>query len=152
MFRTRIATPSSSIGFTLLELMITVAVIGILAAIAIPLYSDYVTRSKIIDGTLKLGDYRTQMEKYFMDNRTYIAAGKCGPAIPAASGNDSFTITCVAAAGPPETYVVTATGIGTHGMANFVYTIDQANAKASTGPGGNYTNGACWALRKDGSC
>ncbi len=59
-------------GFTLIELMVTVAIMGILAAIAVPMYSDYVTRGRIIDGTSKMGDIRTQMEKYFMDNRTYV--------------------------------------------------------------------------------
>ena len=148
----RLATPSSRAGFTLIELMVTVAIIGILAAIAIPYYGDTVTRGKIIDGTTKLGDYRTQMEKYFMDNRTYIAAGACAAPIAPATGNDDFTLACVPAAGPPESYVITATGIPARGMTGFVYTVNQSNAKTSTGPGGKYTNPNCWAVRKDGSC
>jgi type IV pilus assembly protein PilE len=151
MSRTRQAGPPSNAGFTLIELMIVVAVIGILAAIAIPLYGDAVTRSKIIDGTTKLGDFRTQMEKYFMDNRTYINGAACGVANPAVAANDNFKVTCVALPGPPQTYTVTATG--TNSMSPlFVYTVNQANAKTSSGPGGKYTNPACWAVRKDGSC
>ena len=56
-------------GFTLLEVMITVAIVGILAAIAIPSYGDYVTRSRIVEATNALGDYRNRMEKFFLDNR-----------------------------------------------------------------------------------
>jgi type IV pilus assembly protein PilE len=148
----RLVAPRSNAGFTLLELMIVVVIIGILASIAVPIYGDSVTRSRIIDGATKLGDFRTRMEKFFMDNRTYLNAGACGVANPALGPEDAFQITCAAAAGPPETYLVTATGQAAKGMAGFTLTIDQANAKTSSGPGGKYTNGACWALRKDGSC
>jgi len=139
-------------GFTMIELMIVVVVIGILAAIAVPMYGDSVTRSKIIDGTTKLGDFHTKMEKYFMDNRTYLNGAACGVANPVAGPDDNFTITCVPTAGPPETYQAKADGVPARGMTGFRYTIDQANARASTGPGGKYTNANCWALRKDGSC
>ncbi len=138
-------------GFTLLEMMITVAIVGILAAIALPSYSDYVTRSKIIDGTTKLGDFKAKMDKYFMDNRTYQNGAACGvtPLVPAAS--DYFQITCVAPTA--TTFTVTATGIAAKGMpAAFVYTINEFSAKTSAGPGGKYTAATCWAVRKDGSC
>ena len=152
MSSTQFATPSSNAGFTLIELMVTVAIIGILAAIAIPFYGDAVTRSKIIDGMTKMADYRTQMEKYFMDNRTYIAAGACAATMAPVTGNDDFTLGCLPNAGPPETYRITATGIAARGMAGFVYTVDQSNAKTSTGPGGKYRNANCWALKKNGTC
>jgi len=152
MYRIRNAGPAAAGGYTLIELMVVVAIIGILASIAYPMYSDYVTRSRLIDGTIKLGDFRTQLEKFFMDNRTYLNAGACGVANPALAANDSFRITCAAVAGPPETYLVTATGLAAKSMTGFLLTVNQANAKTSTGPGGNYTNGGCWAVRKDGSC
>jgi len=152
MRRTELARPKPNAGFTLLELMIVVAVIGILASIAYPMYSDYVTRGRLVDGATKLGDYRTQMEKYFMDNRSYLNGAACGAPLPAVAANDNFTIACVAAAGPPQTYTVTATGIAGRGMGGFTLTVNQANVKASAGPAGNYTNATCWALRKNGSC
>ena len=92
------------------------------------------------------------MDKYFMDNRTYLNGANCGIPNPAVGPNDNFTITCVPAAGPPQTFLVTGTGLAAKGMTGFTYTVDQANAKTSAGPGGKYTNGACWALRSDGSC
>ncbi len=117
--------------------MIVVVVIGILAAIAVPLYGDSVTRSKIIDATTKLGDFRTQMEKYFMDNRTYFNGAACGATLRIRRTSPpahNFNITCVRGAGPPETYMITATGAQRH-VAAFVYTVNQANAKTSSGPG-----------------
>ena len=142
------ASPSQR-GFTLLEVMITVAIVGILAAIALPSYNDYILRSKIIDGTMALGDFRTQMEKYFLDNRTYQdAGGNCGIADKTV---DNFTISCLS--GAATTYTVTATGIAAKGMpAAFVYTVDQANQKTSAGPSGWSGSKTCWAVRKDGSC
>jgi len=151
MHRTRRTVACAQAGFTLIELMIVVVVMGILASIAYPMYADYVTRSQIVDGTTKLGDFRTQMERFFMDNRNYGAGAACGIADRPAGADDYFGLTCVRAAGPPDSYQVTATG-ARGSVTGFVYTIDQSNNKTSAGTGGKYTNKFCWALRKDGSC
>jgi type IV pilus assembly protein PilE len=139
-------------GLTLIEVMVTVAIVGILAAIALPSYFDFITRSKIIDGTIKLGDFRSKMEKYFLDNRSYLDGAACGVPNPLVTASDYFTITC----GPPvptaTTYTILATGIAARGMGGFVYMVDQTNAKASTGPTGWSPGIGCWASRKDGSC
>ncbi len=138
-------------GFTLLEVMITVVIVGILAAVALPSYTDTILRGKIIDGTTKLGDFRAQMEKFFMDNRNY-GPGPCGVPNPPVGGSDQFIITCVLG-GLPFTYTATATGNPANGMpAAFIYTVDQANVKTSVGPAGWTPGPGCWAIRKDGSC
>jgi type IV pilus assembly protein PilE len=137
-------------GFTLLEVMITVAIVGILAAIALPSYADYVTRSKIIDGTTKLGDFKSKMDKYFMDNRTYLNGAACGVTPPAASASDYFQLACAATA---TTFTVTATGVAANGMsASFIYRVNETNAKSSAGPSGWANGVGCWAVRKDGTC
>ena len=81
-------------GFTLIELMVTVAIAAILASVAIPMYRDYVIRSRIIDATSKLSDFRVRMEQYFMDNRTYANGANCGIADPKDTDDASFTIAC----------------------------------------------------------
>jgi len=140
-------------GFTLLEVMITVAIVGILAAIALPSYADYVTRSKIIDGTTKLGDFKAKMDRYFMDNRTYLNGAVCGVTPPLPAASDYFVITCQPPAPTATTFTVTATGIPAMGMsASFVYTVNETNLKTSAGPGSTYNSPNCWAVRKDGSC
>lgn len=137
-------------GFTLIEVMITVAIVAILAAIALPSYQDYVRRGNIPEATSELTARRTAMEQWFQDNRDYSAAG--GPCAAAWSGkNFGFACSNLTA----TTYMITATG-NAGLMSGFTYTIDQgvttANVltRASTTPFGN--NATCWVTRKGGLC
>lgn len=146
-------------GFTLMEVMITVAIVGILAAIALPNYSDFIMRGKLMEAHTKLGDLRAQQERFFMDNRTYLDAGTtCGIDSAAiqmitnmnADTGAAFDLDCAATAAP-DTYVLTATGRAGKGMGSFVLTVNQANAKTSAGPAG-WTAATCWFVRKSGEC
>lgn len=130
-------------GFTLIELMVVVIIVGILASIALPSYTDYVRRGKIQEATTTLADNRVRMEQYFQDNRTY-----AGYTLVTA-GTKYFTYAFTT--GPTATtYTITATGAAAKGMAGYSYTIDQANAKTSNADG---TVGAdCWLDKKSGSC
>ncbi|MGZ5184039.1 MAG: type IV pilin protein [Caldimonas sp.] len=138
-------------GFTLIELMITVAIIAILSAIAVPAYSEYVMRARITEATNTLSDMRLKMERYFQDNRQYNAvppACSLNTVAPPPAPTAHFNFACVVAA---NTYTVTATGFGA--MNGFVFTIDQANTRATTGaPAGWVLSPSCWIQRKDGSC
>ena len=139
-------------GFTLIEMLIAVTLLGIVAALAVPQYGAYVMRGRILDGFAKLADYRARMEQYFLDRRSYIDdAGNCGVAPPptAASG-DSFEVRCIAT---PRSYVYTAAGIAAKGMTGFVYTIDHADAHVTVSvPKPWLRTGDCWTFRPDGSC
>lgn len=138
-------------GFTLIEVMIVVAIIGILAAIALPAYQDYVRRSKITDATTGLANFRIKLEQQYQDTRSY-EGDSCGScAIPDGCGDTkAFSYDCES---DGQTYTITATGLSDQGMDGFSYTIDQTNARATTGVGSGWTAGDCgWTIRKDGSC
>jgi prepilin-type N-terminal cleavage/methylation domain-containing protein len=114
-------------GFTLIELMIVVAIVAILTTIAYPNYRDYVIRGQLVDATTALASLRANMERYYQDNRTYITSAPfpspCAAA-PYAAGR--FTITC------PTTTLTTFTlqAQGTAGdLSGFVFTVDEADVQ-----------------------
>jgi type IV pilus assembly protein PilE len=133
-------------GFTLIELLIVIAVIGLLAAIALPNYSDYVVRGKLVEATSALSDGRIKMEQFFQDNRTYF--GGPTPVAPAPTNFDYSTGNLTAA-----TYTITATAKTGSGVDGFIYTIDQDNVKATPGvPTGWTTSTTCWIVKRGGGC
>ena len=140
-------------GFTLIEVMITVAIIAIIATVALPNYFDYVTRSRLVEAKANLSDMRTRLEQYFFDNRAYPNACIPYATVPAGAGNiylpatvKFFAITC---ANLPAAYKVTATGLG------FAFDVDQANTRTTPTVPAGWTKpspNTCWVSRKNGDC
>ncbi len=126
-------------GFTLIELMIAMAVMAILAAVAMPAYNDYVRRGMLVEATNNLSDMRVRMEQFYQDNRTYAGGGLngCGIAAPPAGDARYFTYTCAldttVGAAPGQSYRITATGNASSNVTGFVFTLNERNVRATTG-------------------
>jgi prepilin-type N-terminal cleavage/methylation domain-containing protein len=147
-------------GFTLIEVMITVAIIGILAAVAYPSYRDYILRGYLVDATQGLSTVRAQMERHFQDNRKYTTAGSftspCRDATAAglnARTFGKFKVTCtVAGELTDDEYTLRATGSGL--VQGFVYTVNQLGEQTSSFPSGSGFNDCAsqWIVKKGQPC
>ena len=137
-------------GFTLIELMIVVVVIGILSAVAMPAYTDYVKRGKAAEATSTLADLRIKMEQYFQDHQQYtnVSVAVLAPCSPGAGTTKYFTYSCTTQT--VSTYTISAAPIAGQGVDNFAFSVNEGNAKTSTFDG---TVGAtCWLTKKGGTC
>lgn len=136
-------------GFTLIELMIVVAIVAILASVAFPSYLEYVVRSNIPEATAGLASKRVQLEQFYQDNRTYVGATAC-TADTSTSKYFDFSCTVQTAA----TYTLSA--VGKNSMAGFTYTIDQSNNKTTAAAPTEWQAEvmpvSCWITRKAGAC
>jgi type IV pilus assembly protein PilE len=143
-------------GFTLIELMIAVAIVAILAAVAMPSYQSYIRRGQLSEAFTTLSDMRVKMEQWYQDNKFYGAAAAT-TACPTLSSYAAFpvagkyfTITCAGGAAPSQTYTLTATGSG--GLTTgYDYTVNQAGTKGTANFAGAASTAACW-LSKAGGC
>jgi type IV pilus assembly protein PilE len=129
--------PGRAGGFTLVELMIGLAIIAILASLAVPSYRQHVQRAAIAEAVAALGAGRVAAEQFFLDNRTFVGA-------PCPGDTERFEIDCDFDA---DAYTLTADGTGN--VDGFVFTVNEANQRASTVWG---TNHACWVMRKGDAC
>ncbi len=137
-------------GFTLIELMIVIAIVAVLAAVALPAYQDYVLRGKLSEAYGELAAMRTKLESYYLDNRTYVGACATGTVAPLPAGK-YFTYSCPTLTA--TTYTVQADGIVAQGTGGFTFTINQANVRATTSvPAGWTANASCWVTKKGGQC
>jgi type IV pilus assembly protein PilE len=148
------AGAACSRGFTLIELMIAVAIVAILVGVALPSYRDYVVRGHLADASNGLALMRAQMERHYQDNRTYATVGSfttpCASADAAPRTFNNFVVTC---SGTPTATAFTLVATGNGPVAGFSFTINQADVRATTAaPDGYSTCTTKWLLKRGATC
>ncbi|MFT3813235.1 MAG: type IV pilin protein [Acidovorax sp.] len=153
---TRTARRPAQQGFTLIEVMVTVAIVAILAAIALPSYNDYIRRGQQAEAFNALSDFRAKMEQYYQDNRNYGTSTGCASDATASSWNgftptQYFSYDCkITDTSTYQAYSITATGRA--GQVNTdVYAIDQNGNRSTTQFKGAAVTANCW-LTKSSTC
>jgi type IV pilus assembly protein PilE len=145
-------------GFTLIEILTVVAILGILARIAYPSYTQYLVRGRVMEGTSTLADVRVRLEQFYQDNRNY-GTGACGTdaggtaRVPMAA-TKYFTYTCALGAGG-QSYTITAASVpATSGGAagDWSYTITDRNVRATTKYKGATSTAQCWQTKQNEAC
>lgn len=129
-------------GFTLIEAMITVAIIGILAAVAYPNYTEHVKRSARAEAITALVDAANKQEQFFVDNHDYTAV-LANLGLNATTETGLYTLTIVAVANSRE-FAITATpasGVSLTDSDCKTLAINELSVKTSTGSG---SSKECW--------
>jgi type IV pilus assembly protein PilE len=140
------ASPRQVRGFTLIELMITVAIIAILAAVAVPSYGEYIRKSRRSEAQSFMSEVVARQQHFLLDRRAYAvsitglpAANGLGMTIPSSvSSFYAVTIATDNTTSPPS-FVVTGTPSGAQTAEKCgTLTIDQRGTKTASG------TGTCW--------
>lgn len=132
-------------GFSLVELLVTVAIVAVLAAIALPSYRRYVLQGNRTDAIKALAFYQQALERCYSLNFTYVGCAQTA-SLPAATTDGYYTIALPAADLSASAYTLQATTAGTQAADTQckVFTITQASVQAAQDTSSHDQTQACW--------
>lgn len=128
-------------GFTLIELLVAIAIVGILAAVAMPAYTSYIVRSKVPPMLDSLSAQFTRMEQRFQDTGSYASGTDCA-LLPSTGSNYSSSCTI---SGGGTGYTATVTGSGQ--IAGYSYTINHLGTRVTTAHPKGAPASNCWSIK-----
>lgn len=130
--------PARYRGFTLIELMIVVAVISILAAIAMPAYREYIKKSRRAEAQSYLMTLAARQQQFLVDTRRFSALPPAEISTQPSGVAAAYAVTITTLDGPPPTFLITATPSGDQASEKCgTLSIDQTGTKTAASSG-------CW--------
>lgn len=119
-----------ALGFTLMELMIGVVIVGILTKIAVESYQSYMVKSTRAAAQSSLMDIAQRQQQYLLDTRAYASSVTALNTSVPTSVSTYYTVSVSASSGPPPAFTITATPVdSTRQVSDGALTIDQAGSK-----------------------
>lgn len=130
-------------GFTLIEIMMVIVILGILIMIAYPSYLNFILKARRADALATLAQAQITLERCYAQNFSYSQACSSLPTFPQTSAQGFYTITLTNLS--PTTYTLTATPIGSQAEDTTCssLSVNQANVKTATDTSGTAQN-ICW--------
>lgn len=141
-------------GFSLVELLVTVAIVAIIAAVAVPSYRQYLRRANRADATTALLRLAAAQERFYLQNNTYASAAQLAAAPPAGLGftgteRGYYTVTVQANGGGFQNgFVATATAAAGQRQADDddcqTFTVNDQGLRTAADGGNADSTDACW--------
>lgn len=128
-------------GFTLIELMITVVIVAILAAVAFPSYQRYVLRSHRVEGQALLSEAAARQERYYTQNNAYASNAGALNMTSYVNGLQYYSLAISNVTATSYTLTATAKGAQAKDGECLSLILDQAGTRSNTGTG---TGTTCW--------